>query len=55
MIGNYKKGLPRAIKQAVENAIDLGYDKQCLKSLKMARDTTEINHIMIAARKRKYG
>jgi hypothetical protein len=55
MIGNYQKGLPRAIKQAVENATDLGYDKQCIKALRVAKDTKEIDHIMIAARKRKYG
>lgn len=55
MIGNYKKGLPRAIKQAIENATDLGYDKHCIQALKEAKTAIEIDHIMIAARKRKYG
>lgn len=40
-------------KQAIDIALDLGYDAQCIKELEKAKNSIELTNILISARRRQ--
>lgn len=50
---NYKKNFAHTIKEAIDLAKDLCYDEKCIEDLKHAKSETEIENILISARRRR--
>lgn len=49
---NVKKTFQSKVKEAIDIAIDLGYDKKCIKDLTKAKSDIQIDNILISARRR---
>lgn len=54
MRANSSKDFNKIIKNALDMANDLCYDEQCKAAIRNAKNETQIENIMISARRRRY-